>query len=475
MPADPGPPSAQSSSEGPEAVRAPGKPEPVEPADDAAAVTASGLPPVSGPSAGVPPSGHQPSDEAPSGDPPAEHTPAGDPPAADTPSVDGPSGEEPPREGILDEDPLDGSPPDDGAAADPSAADPADPTASTGSADSTDSADPAVSAGPTTFVRPTSSAGPAPSAGPAEPAGDVPGDGSPPGGLGRSVIRLLDRVDAAALPPVGRVLESVAGGLAGARDRPRARLRRAWAARGGPYVDGDGPPPSGRASVITGRALEAIGRLLVLGLVVLIVVGAVTTMLRGADPSGSHVPGPGPGNAPAGPVEPTVTVGPAAGESPAAYAAEAEAKLDGLTRAAPDADLYAVVSLAGYRTPGEMLQIFTAYRTLEVFFGVPPDGAVMAATVRDPVADLTAAFDSEADAADTRAHSATDPAEAEHARQEATALRARCGCLFGAVVRAPAARLVDLGHLEGVRVVDPAPPGISPETVRFLPLQPDQR
>ncbi|WP_241831617.1 hypothetical protein [Parafrankia soli] len=303
----------------------------------------------------------------------------------------------------------------------------------------------------------------------------MPGDGSPPGGLGRSAIRLLDRVDDAALPPVGRVLESVAGRLAGARDRPRARLRRGWAARGGPYVDGDGPPPPGRASVITGRALEAIGRLLVLGLVVLIVVGAVTTMLRGADPSGSHAPGPGPGNAPAGPVEPTVTVGPAVGESPATYAAEAAAKLDGLTRAAPDADLYAVVSLAGYRTPDEMLQIFTAYRTLEVFFGVPPDGAVMAATVRDPVADLTAAFDSEADAADTRAHSATDPAEAEHARQEATALRARCGCLFGAVVRAPAARLVDLGHIEGVRVVDPAPPGISPETVRFLPLQPDPR
>ncbi|SQD98224.1 conserved hypothetical protein [Parafrankia sp. Ea1.12] len=448
MPADPGPPSAQSSSEGPEAVRAPEKPTPekptpVEPADDAAAVTASGLPPASGPSAGAPPSGAPPAADGPSGG---------------TLSVDGPSREDPLREGILDEDPLGGSPPDDGAAADPSAADPADPTASTGS---------------------TESAGPAPSAGPAEPAGDVPGDGSPPGGLGRSVIRLLDRVDDAALPPVGRVLESVAGRLAGARDRPRARLRRAWAARGGPYVDGDGPPPPGRASVITGRALEAIGRLLVLGLVVLIVVGAVTTMLRGADPSGSHAPGPGPGpgpgNAPAGPVEPTVTVGPAVGESPATYAAEAAAKLDGLTRAAPDADLYAVVSLAGYRTPDEMLQIFTAYRTLEVFFGVPPDGAVMAATVRDPVADLTAAFDSEADAADTRAHSATDPAEAEHARQEATALRARCGCLFGAVVRAPAARLVDLGHIEGVRVVDPAPPGISPETVRFLPLQPDPR
>lgn len=456
MPADPGPPSAQSSSEGPEAVRAPEKPTPekptpVEPADDAAAVTASGLPPASGPSAGAPPSG-----APPSGAPPAGAPPAADGPSGGTLSVDGPSREDPLREGILDEDPLGGSPPDDGAAADPSAADPADPTASTGS---------------------TESAGPAPSAGPAEPAGDVPGDGSPPGGLGRSVIRLLDRVDDAALPPVGRVLESVAGRLAGARDRPRARLRRAWAARGGPYVDGDGPPPPGRASVITGRALEAIGRLLVLGLVVLIVVGAVTTMLRGADPSGSHAPGPGPGpgNAPAGPVEPTVTVGPAVGESPATYAAEAAAKLDGLTRAAPDADLYAVVSLAGYRTPDEMLQIFTAYRTLEVFFGVPPDGAVMAATVRDPVADLTAAFDSEADAADTRAHSATDPAEAEHARQEATALRARCGCLFGAVVRAPAARLVDLGHIEGVRVVDPAPPGISPETVRFLPLQPDPR
>ncbi len=289
------------------------------------------------------------------------------------------------------------------------------------------------------------------------------------------MIRLLDRVDDAALPSAGRTLAAVAGGLAGARDRPRARLRRGRAAGEGPYSDGDGPPPPGRAGVVTGRVLEAVGRLLVLGLVVLIVVGAVTTMLRGADPDGSHPPGPGPGDAPAGPVEPTVIVGPAAGESPAAYTAEAAAKLDGLTRAAPDADLYAVVSLAGYRTPDEMLRIFTAYRTLEVFFGVPPDGMVTAATVRDPVADLTAAFDSEAAAADTRAHDSTDPAAAERARQEATALRARCGCLFAAVVRAPAARLVDLGRLSGVRVVDPAPPGISPAAVHFVPLQPGQR
>ncbi|OAA28638.1 hypothetical protein UG55_1005152 [Frankia sp. EI5c] len=297
-------------------------------------------------------------------------------------------------------------------------------------------------------------------------------------------------MDDAALPPVTRALERVCGNLATAGARLRLGILRAQGdgaegpgvadgAGGARDAGGGGPvPPVFRGSA-TASLLGSVLRLLALVLVVLIVVGAVSTMLRGTDP-GEHLPaaGSGAGSAPsgtaAGPVEPTAVVGPLAGDSAAEYLAIARSELESLARAAPATDLYAVVSLAGYRTPTDLRQMFAAYRLTEVFFRVPPDGADTSATVRDPVADIEAAFDSAADTAETRVHEATGAADAEAANRAAVALRARCACLFAAVVRAPAARLLELTREEQVRVVDPAPPGLMPPAVSFVPLEPER-
>ncbi|MCK9900490.1 hypothetical protein MXD63_10440 [Frankia sp. Cpl3] len=358
----------------------------------------------------------------------------------------------------------------------------------------------------------------------------------------RRPLRLLDRVDDAALPVAGRVLARGADLASAARGLPGVRVRLAGEpptdrtvvdaalppASGtaappngdaaappngdaaappngdaaappngdvaAPAADGVADPPDSRTST-TASVVGGTLRLLVLGLVVLIIVGAVSTMLRGPDPgnSSSGIPGPGPGGAPAGPATPTTTVGPVAGDDAAGYAAAARAELESLAGAAPQADLYAVVSLAGYRTPEELHRLFATFRISEVFFRVPPDGVVLSAPVRDPVADVEAAFASAGDAAETRSRDAGEglgtDADAGAARtgrddqsgesqqaanQQAAALRARCACLFGVVVRAPAARLLELARGSQVRVVDPAPPGLAPPAVRFVPLEPER-
>jgi hypothetical protein len=158
-----------------------------------------------------------------------------------------------------------------------------------------------------------------------------------------------------------------------------------------------------------------------------------------------------------------------------AYRARARDQLAALTRAAPQADLYAVVSLADYRTPTQTLGILSSYRTLRVFFAIPGAGAVRSAEVRDPVADVAAAFEREAAADDVRARGSPDAAERQRAGRAAAELRAGCACLFAAVVRAPAARLAELADTPAVRVVDAAPPGTTPSTVVFVPLRPGTR
>lgn len=363
----------------------------------------------------------------------------------------------------------------------------------------------------------------------------------------RRPLRLLDRVDDAALPVAGRVLARGADLASAARRLPGVRVRRAGepptdrtvvdaalplaggpaappngdaaappngdvaapavdgaaaatvTTAGGaaaPAADGVADPPDSRTST-TASVVGGTLRLLVLGLVVLIIIGAVSTMLRGPDPgnSSSGIPGPGSGGAPAGPATPTTTVGPVAGDDAAGYAAAARAELESLAGAAPQADLYAVVSLAGYQTAEELHRLFATFRISEVFFRVPPDGVVLSAPVRDPVADVEAAFASAGDAAETRARDAdagldTDadadagvartgqedqPGKSQQAANEqAAALRARCACLFGVVLRAPAGRLIELARGSQVRVVDPAPPGLAPPAVRFVPLEPER-
>jgi hypothetical protein len=304
--------------------------------------------------------------------------------------------------------------------------------------------------------------------------------------------RLLDRLDAAALPAAGRLLGAVAERAGSARATAVDRVARLSArlapqppgpvTSGEPAPAGPGRPVVGAVGVVgarTAAVVERGARFAVLGLVSMIVISAAASMLQGVDHRGGQLVAPpeaGPGGPAAAPVQaPTVTVGPYPGDSVDAYRARARDQLSALTRAAPQADLYAVVSLADYRTPTQTLGILADYRTVRVFFAAPGAGVVRSAEVRDPVADVAAAFEREAAADDVRARGSADAAERRRAGREAAELRAGCACLFAAVVRAPAARLAELADTPAVRLVDAAPPGTTPSTAVFVPLRPGTR
>lgn len=324
---------------------------------------------------------------------------------------------------------------------------------------------------------------------------------------------VLDRIDDAVLPAAGRALESVAAAAATVsrttaagllRLAARARLlptpagsppmpRRSAPAAGGP-IAGDGVIARDRAIAhdaadepSVGRALlERGARIVVLGLVAMIVLSAAAALLPGLDGQprsggGADPAGPGgnsaggQGSPPSAAVVPGVTIGPPAGESTADYIGGADQSLASLTQAAPAADLLAVVSLAGYRSPDSLQALLSTYRLTRVFFTVPGSGAVHEAAVRTPVDDVLAAFAAQATAAGRRATTDPDPGARERARVEADAYShgRDCSCLFAAVLRAPAARLLALRQDTAVRVIDAAPPATLDNAVRFVPLVPD--
>ncbi|EIV93163.1 hypothetical protein [Frankia sp. QA3] len=336
---------------------------------------------------------------------------------------------------------------------------------------------------------PAASTGPAMQAAPAALGPSLAGrDGSPT----PRAANLLDRLDDAALPTVFRILDAARSRLADTADREACRARRlADRARRG-RVGGDGPADAEAegspalldvVGVAPGGVVDRGARVLVLGLVALIVVSAAAAMLQSVDrdrPSNATAPTDAPAVTPppAQPVAPTVTIGPGAHDSVAEYLGASQQNLASLTAAAPAADLYAVASLAAPVTPDQMLDVLGTYRAVQVFFTAGSGGEVEQATVRDPVADVHAAFASAAAQAQARAAAEAKAGEGtadDRDRQAAAQLRAGCACLFAAVVRAPAGRLSQLAADPRVRVVDPAPPGAGPPAVRFLPLLPDRR
>ncbi|WP_462203494.1 hypothetical protein [Frankia sp. CcWB3] len=350
---------------------------------------------------------------------------------------------------------------------------------------------------PVTLGEATSAPVPAPAA----PGGAVPAQA--PAGRGWPTVRppvhelgaLLDRVDARTLPATSRAIAIVRARMVGLAAREIGRVRRTRdRARPSPAGsdDDDGPPALlDVAGVTPGGVVEWGVRMLVLGLVALIVVSATAAILQGVDhapSSGRSSPATGeaPTSAnqpaapdqPAAPVLPVVTIGPGPNDPVADYLGASRQNLASLTSAAPGADLYAVASLTAPRTPADLLEVFGDFRTVQVFFTAGIGGEQEQALVRDPVADVRAAFGSAAAQADARAAADTqvgDTAAADRERRAASDLRAGCGCLFAAVVRAPAGRLSQLETDPRVRVVDPAPPGSGPPGMRFIPLSPDRR
>ncbi|MCM3883779.1 hypothetical protein [Frankia sp. R82] len=322
---------------------------------------------------------------------------------------------------------------------------------------------------------------------------------------GRGMFGALDRLDAAMMPRAHRLLAAVARRLGAAVDPPTRRVRQIGdrLRTTGSVTGADGS--TGGLALPGGRG----GRIVVLGVVTLIVVSAVAAIVQGARDraptlvstggvstgsgsaggglSGGGVAGgsrsggsaaasvSGPGSAA---VAPTVRIGPGAHDTVADYLGASRQNLASLTAAAPATDLYAVASLVAPVAPGALLDVVGGYRVVQAFFTAGVGGEVEQVTVRDPVADVQAAFAAAASQAADRSAAdgrAGDAHAQERDDRTAVELRAGCACLFAVVVRAPAGRLTQLAADPRVRVVDPAPPDTGPPAVTFVPLSPDRR
>lgn len=193
-----------------------------------------------------------------------------------------------------------------------------------------------------------------------------------------------------------------------------------------------------------------------------------------------------------------VRVGVSDGDSIPDYLAASRERLARLTLAAPDVPVYALVSLRGYLTPDEVAtlvrtavattggdssgQLTTVYAKARVQIPGRQTEVVTLSANRVPD-DLVAtmanvASHKEADAAryDARAAGAAGPdaVSAQIARQEASAYRQKCACVFALVVRAVPAALTMLAAQPQTRVVDPAPQVTDPSVTAFVAPLPEQ-
>lgn len=191
-----------------------------------------------------------------------------------------------------------------------------------------------------------------------------------------------------------------------------------------------------------------------------------------------------------------VRVGVVAGDSIPAYVQASRDELASLARAAPPTETYALVTLSEYVTPARLAPILRGVSVSEVVGRVPlPDTQtkiVRLAAERLP-ADAEVAMAAVADGKDREARdyrarrsavSGNGQRERELrklfetgaavARAEASAFRAKCGCLYAAVVRSAPAALGEITRRPGVRSVDPAPEVHRLERAVFLPPLPEQ-
>jgi hypothetical protein len=186
-----------------------------------------------------------------------------------------------------------------------------------------------------------------------------------------------------------------------------------------------------------------------------------------------------------------VRVGVVEGEQVTAYLAGARAELANLA-AGDGAEVYALASFDAYLEPDVLPGLLRGVAADTVYARVPLPG-VQTEVVTAAPGELTAVFrrlaenrEAAAKEADWSANKLTgaDPAEQELRRYyqqiarvnraEARAYRRGCGCVYGAVVRGTPARLTQLAAVPGVRVVDPAPEVLSPQSAVFVPLLPEQ-
>jgi hypothetical protein len=191
-----------------------------------------------------------------------------------------------------------------------------------------------------------------------------------------------------------------------------------------------------------------------------------------------------------------VRVGVAAGDSIPAYVQASRAELAVLVRASSPTETYALVTLSEYATPARLATILRGVSVSEVVARVPlPE--TRTEIVRLPAkrlpADAEAAMVAVADGKDREARDYRDRGSAVSgngqreralrrlyetgaavARAEASAFRAKCGCLYAAVVRGIPADLAEITERSGVRSVDAAPEVHRLERAVLQPPLPEQ-
>jgi hypothetical protein len=192
-----------------------------------------------------------------------------------------------------------------------------------------------------------------------------------------------------------------------------------------------------------------------------------------------------------------IRVGVVSGQSVGVYLDHSRAELAALTdpSAPVPGDTWALVSLDSYVSPWKLPAVLEGAPTVQVYARVPLPAA-RTAVIRIPVYSLPGdllsgmlAAASQRDqeqaeyeqlsrrlgdgAGQERARRAYDSAAAT-AAAEASAYRAGCSCLFGAVVRAAPAVLREIAERPGVRAVDPAPEVRSLDRTEFCPPLPEQ-
>lgn len=209
---------------------------------------------------------------------------------------------------------------------------------------------------------------------------------------------------------------------------------------------------------------------------VVLIAAAGAVLLSGV---GALLAYPGPG--PAYPIDPTATasLGPAAGEPVATYAARAAGRLSRLTESAPDAPAYALVDLTGYWTPQQVAGLVGSLTLRLVYVHVPVAGLpteVYPIAVTGPGSlgsGLTELSRRSRLAATEEMQVLGLPGSKLPAvlvkaiRLRATALAREavgfgpdCRCVFALVVRGTVRSLARLARRPVARVVDPAPPDV---------------
>jgi hypothetical protein len=192
-----------------------------------------------------------------------------------------------------------------------------------------------------------------------------------------------------------------------------------------------------------------------------------------------------------------VRVGLVDGQSIPGYLNSSHGELVAMARTPGTTATWALVTLQSYLPPDRLTPLLSGVAVAQVYARAPLDGAqtrvvrIPAYRIPDDVVAgmLDAAARSDQERADYRQLSlelrgtgeneirlrrAYDTA-ARVAGDEASAYRARCSCVFAAVVRAAPSALSAVADRAGVRAVDPAPEVRRLDRAEFRPPSPEQR